>query len=106
MPGDPTTRRPGRAENIAAMERAFAAAAATPMRTWDRNKRGHKSGLVFMRPQGGRFSQSPANDVAAWFKSKLNAPPRSTVTIYDAAGKAVATYDPETRTRTPIPEAK
>lgn len=69
---------------------------------WDRNRHGHKTGLIFMRGVGGKLSGNPAMDAAYWIRNKLYGKPKPIVTIYDANGKAVATYDPNTKTRTPL----
>jgi hypothetical protein len=73
---------------------------------WDRSRRGNKTGLVFMRQQGGRFGRSPAMDVAYWLRAKLRGGPGfAPITVYDASGKPIATVDPTTRVRTPIAPA-
>lgn len=48
---------------------------------------------------GGGIIRDPATEFSKAFRAALQASPVAPVTIYDAAGKAIATMDPVTRYR-------
>jgi hypothetical protein len=69
----------------------------------DRSASGRISGVIVGTTghQGGATAD-PARVVAWRIRNALAAPPLGVVTIYDAAGKAIATVNPVTRERTPL----
>ena len=51
----------------------------------------------------GGVYDDPAHKIAKSIRSALTSPPRSSAcTVYDAAGKPIATIDPITRERVPL----
>ena len=66
----------------------------------DHRGRGKVSGRIGVSANAGGVLGDPAVAIAYRIRSALTSPARSTVcTIYDAAGKAIATIDPNTRER-------
>jgi hypothetical protein len=65
-------------------------------------RRGRRQARVYASPNRHGATRDPASALAYRIRTALRGAPLGIVTVYDAAGRAIAQMDPVTRRRTPL----